>query len=373
MKITIVTGAFLPVPPIMGGAIEKAWFALAQEFTQRGHEVAFVSRKIPQSPREEIVDGIRHVRVRGFDIPRSLVWLKFLDLLYSMRTMSILPNADIIVTNTFWLPLLLRGSRRGKIYVHVGRFPKGQMRFYGKAARLQAPSRAVADAIRMESPKLSPVIAVIPYPVRSSTKPPPVARDKTILFVGRVHPEKGVHLLVEAFANKARTVFADWKLMIVGPAEKKYGGGGEGYLAQLKRMAESADGKVLFRGAVFDPVALGSEFRSASLFVYPSLSEKGEAFGLAPLEAMAEGCAVLVSNLACFHDFLRDGDTGFIFDHRVPKPAEALADKMQQLIVDQALLARVAGAGQRRSNEYSVERVADQFLADFESLLSSHG
>jgi hypothetical protein len=30
MKITIVLGAFLPVPPVMGGAVEKSWFALAR-------------------------------------------------------------------------------------------------------------------------------------------------------------------------------------------------------------------------------------------------------------------------------------------------------------------------------------------------------
>ena len=35
MKITIVLGAFLPVPPVMGGAIEKSWFTLAQEFVSR--------------------------------------------------------------------------------------------------------------------------------------------------------------------------------------------------------------------------------------------------------------------------------------------------------------------------------------------------
>jgi hypothetical protein len=35
MKITIVFGAFLPVPPIMTGAIEKSWFALAQGFLSR--------------------------------------------------------------------------------------------------------------------------------------------------------------------------------------------------------------------------------------------------------------------------------------------------------------------------------------------------
>ena len=39
MKITIVLGAFFPVPPIKGGAVEKIWFALGQEFARRGHDV----------------------------------------------------------------------------------------------------------------------------------------------------------------------------------------------------------------------------------------------------------------------------------------------------------------------------------------------
>src|SRR5207302_35852 len=141
MRITIVLGAFFPVPPTMGGGVERVWFSLAPEFARRGHEVVMISRKMPDLPREETIDGVKHLRVDGFDTPRSLVWLKFLDLVYSIRTMSILPSADIIVTNTFWLPILLRHSARGKIYVHVGRYPKGQMRFYGRAARLQASSR----------------------------------------------------------------------------------------------------------------------------------------------------------------------------------------------------------------------------------------
>src|ERR1043166_3947440 len=183
-----------------------------------------------------------------------------------------------------------------------------------------------------------------------------------------------VHLLVEAFAKKTRTVFADWELMIVGPSEEKYGGGGEGYFTALKKTAQTAEGKMVFRGAVFDPAALENELRSARLFVYPSLAEKGEAFGLAPLEAMAQGCAVLVSNLDCFGDFVRDGETGFVFDHRASNPADALAEKLEQLIVDQASLGPVAEAGYRKSAEYSVETVADQFLTDFDALSGpAHG
>jgi glycosyltransferase involved in cell wall biosynthesis len=384
VKITIVLGAFLPVPPIMGGAVEKVWFALSQEFARRCHEVVLVSRALPELPRSETRDGVRHLRVRGFDTPRSLLWLKFLDLIYSIRTMSILsairtdsscgePAADIIVTNTFWLPILLRNSKRGQVYVHVARYPKGQMRFYGNAARLQAPSRAVARALAAKAPKLAQKITVIPYPAPRSTgeiEPPPFAeREKTILFVGRVHPEKGVHLLVAAFANAARTLFADWRLMIVGPADKKYGGGGGPYLAAVAHAAEPAQDRIIFRGPLFDSIALEREFRSARLFVYPSLAEKGESFGLAPLETMAHRCAVLVSNLDCFHDFIREGETGFIFDHRAPNPADALREKIENVLVDEPLVARVAEAGYRKSAEFSLAKVADQFLNDFNSLV----
>src|SRR5262249_36666073 len=123
MKVTIVLGAFLPVPPTMGGAVETIWSALAHEFARRGHDAVVVSQKMPDQPPDESVNGIPHLGVPGFDTPRSLVWLKFLDLLYSRRVMSILPPADILVTNTFWLPMLVRDSTHGKIYVHVGRYP----------------------------------------------------------------------------------------------------------------------------------------------------------------------------------------------------------------------------------------------------------
>lgn len=376
MKITIVLGAFFPVPPIMGGAVEKVMFALGKELAVRGHEVVMVSRTVPQFPDEETRDGIKHLRVPSFNAPRSLLWLKFLDLIYSIRAMSILPKADIVITNTFWLPLLLNRSKHGLIYVHVTRYPKGQMRFYTKAARLQAPSRAVAKAIAAEAPKLAARTAVIPNPVPRpgiEHSPPPIEqREKIILYVGRVHPEKGVHLLVDAFAAGARTVFAGWKLVITGPAEEKFGGGGDRYLTDLRRRAENAKDNVVFSGAVFDHNLLQENYRNARLFIYPSLAEYGEAFGVAPLEAMANGAAVIVSNLECFHDFIDDGATGFIFDHRADDPTDKLRQKMSETIADPGLLSRVAEAGFKRTVSYSPSHVTDLFLKDFELLLSNH-
>jgi glycosyltransferase involved in cell wall biosynthesis len=371
MKITIVLGAFFPVPPTMGGGVEKVWFTLAPEFAKRGHEVVMISRRVSRLPREETIDGVRHVRVDGFDTPRSLVWLKFLDLIYSRRVMSILPAADIVVTNTFWLPILLRDSKRGKVYVHVGRYPKGQMRFYGRAARLQAPSHAIADQIAKQAPHIANKVKAIPYPITTiaSYTPPLGDREKIILFVGRVHPEKGVHVLVNAFVSGARSAFVDWKLMIVGPTETKLGGGGKAYLDSLRRAANKASEKINFTGSIFDSAELARTFQNARLFVYPSLSERGESFGLAPLEAMTHGCAVLVSNLDCFHDFIRDNETGFIFDHRAQPVAETLRAKIDNVLAEETALARVAAAGYEKSAEYSPERVAEQFLKDFESVI----
>jgi glycosyltransferase involved in cell wall biosynthesis len=374
MKITIVNGAFLPVPPVMGGAIEKISFALANEFVRRGHEVTSISRAVPQFPREEVCDGVRFLRVPGFNTPRWIVWLKVLDLIYSLRVLRILPAADIIVTHTFWLPILLRNERHGKIYVHVGRYPKGQMRLYRHVARLQAMTHALARGIAREVPDCKSKIAIIPNPApetKTPGPPPPLeARPKTILFVGRIHPEKGIHLLVEAFAGKP-AAFQSWKLVIIGPAETKFGGGGEHYLDGLKQRAGGA--AICFRGPIFDTPALENEFRSAQLFVYPSLAERGETFGLSAIEAMAHGCAVLVSNLGCFHDFVRDNETGLIFNHRAPNPVTALRDKMAGAIVDPALLARVAEAGYHQvTAEYSLSRVAGRFLDDFRSLLQQN-
>ena len=369
MRITIVQGAFLPVPPLMGGAVEKIWFALGKDFARRGHEVVHVSRLCEGLPREEGIEGVRHLRVRGYDAPGSLALLKGLDLLYSLRALRVLPEADILVTNTFWLPMLVRSKRYGKLYVHAARYPKGQMRFYAHADRLQTVSQPIKQAIEREVPQLAAKVRCISNPLSSPVPPLELGeRQKRLLYVGRVHPEKGIALLLDAVALIPEQQLGDWKLVVVGPAESKYGGGGEGYLEELKRRAEKIRDRVTWTGAIFDAQCLDAQYRAASLFIYPSLAEKGETFGLAPLEAMAQGCPALVSNLDCFRDFIVENDNGFVFDHRSANPARTLADKLQELMAQPERLAHAAVLGHQTAGEFSLERVAGQYLEDFESI-----
>jgi glycosyltransferase involved in cell wall biosynthesis len=377
VRITIVQGAFLPVPARMGGAIEKVWFALGCEFARRGHSVTHLSRAFPGLPPEETIAGVRHVRVGGFNATRSGMLLKLLDLCFSLRILRHLPPADIIVTNTFWLPILLRTERTGRIYVHVGRYPKGQMRLYRNASRFQTCSVAIGEAIAAEAPALASMVSIIPYALppglAAEAKDAPPRKQKWVLYAGRIHPEKGIGLLIHAFFLLPREVRADWKLVIVGPSEARFGGGGDKYLSELKELTRESVDAVEWVGAVFDDARLAAYYRDAAVFCYPSLAERGETFGVAVLEAMANGAVPVVSALACFRGFVEDGITGFVFDHRAEDPAQNLSDKLGQLLPDPARLRDTGGRARKKSGAFSVENVATLFLEDFESLIKGGG
>lgn len=367
MRITIVTGPWLPVPALRGGAMQKAWSGLAREMARAGHEVTIVARAFPGQPPAETIEGVHFRRTRGFSQGRHLAWDLAKDLLYAGNVLPRLPRADILVTNDFWLPALAARWRRaaGAVVVSAGRFPKGQYRLYRRAARIFAISTAVRDAIAAEQPEVGARTEVIPLPVDLALfppSPPGSAEGKTLLYVGRVHPEKGVELLLRAFARLAER-FPGWSLRIVGPVAESEGGGGEDYLDRLRDLAIGR--RVEFRGPVFDPAALAAVYRGGDLFCYPSLAERGEAFGVAALESMAAGVPPVVSGLTCFRDFVRDGENGWIFDHRGDAAAETLAGVLAGAMGD-AERRRLAGSAARRTAErFGFSSISRQYLAAF--------
>jgi glycosyltransferase involved in cell wall biosynthesis len=368
VKIAIVQGAFLPVPTLRGGAVEKIWFALGQEFARRGHAVTHYSRACDGLPPTETIAGVRHVRVRGADTPASLLLLKWEDWRYTHRVARVLARADVVVTNTFWAPLVLSPARHGPLWVHVQRYPKGQMALYRRAAKLQTVSRVIAEAMIHQSPGSRPRVCVIPNPL------PPLAPVKTtrrdpnlVLFVGRIHPEKGLRLLVEA-AAQARQLAPMLHFRCVGPCEPKYGGGGAAFQRELLGLVARSGAHVEFTGSVFDESVLAGHFAEAGVFVYPSLAAKGEASPVAPLEALARGCPVVTSDLACFDDTVGIGDFTARFDHTAPDASERLAATLASFVRDRAAWPARSLAAETRAAEFSIQRIATEYLAGFASL-----
>ncbi len=361
------------MPPLRGGAIEKAWFRLGKAFARKGHEVTHVSCLCDGLPAGDSIEGVSHVRISGFEASGSSMLLKWRDFRYVLRARRALPQADILVTNAFWAPLLVRDSSRGVLYVHVGRYPKGQMKLYGRAKRLQAPSEAITAAIQSEVPSKADLVKTIPYPLSwDLVEPAPAneSREQTILYLGRIHPEKGLRELVKAFSGLPDELRRQWRLDVRGPWKVSEGGGGRDFLENLKDLAGSAKKAIRFLDPVFDDVKLRKELSRANLFVYPSMAERGETFGLAVLEAMSCGCPPLVSGLGCFRDFVQDGSTGFVFDHRGNDVVDSLSAKMIEILSKPDRLPVIGSAAYNQAENFTLERVSKRFLDDFSSILS---
>ena len=369
MRITILQGAFLPVPALRGGAIEKAWEALGQEFSRDGHEVIHISRHCDGLSRREKIGNVQHIRIKGSNAVRSKWLLKIIEFIYVWRARKVLPNADILITHTFWAPILYPREKYGKIYVHVGRYPKGQLRYYRKAARLQVPSTAIYDAVLSEVPNKSNLVSIIPYPLhwKTPTSPPFESRQKQIIYMGRIDPEKGISELLIAWEGLSLKERDGWTLRIRGPWKKEQGGAGRKYLETLLKIKDKSNGSIEIMEPVFDSKEIIKELSQASVFVYPSLAERGETFGMAILEAMSLGCVPLTSSLCCFEIF-NIKKNGFSFDHTNEDKSLLIKSVLKKVISSNKDLPRLSQLAQEHAKTFELSRISKKFLRDFQEL-----
>jgi glycosyltransferase involved in cell wall biosynthesis len=149
-----------------------------------------------------------------------------------------------------------------------------------------------------------------------------------ILFMGRLNPIKGPDLLLQAFIQ-ARHQFADVHLVFAGPDG--------GMLSALITTAEQAGVSeyVHFIGYVSGDDK-SAAYRCAKLLVVPS---RQEAMSIVALEAGICGTSVLLTDQCGFSDVR-------LVDSRLEVPAtvSGIADGLSKLLVDSAVLLRVAPA-----------------------------
>jgi len=157
--------------------------------------------------------------------------------------------------------------------------------------------------------------------------------------------------------------------VLVGPVKQSEGGGGEDFLRQLQRQLEGLP--VRFEAPVYDPAALAKIYDDADLFVYPSVAESGESFGLAPLEAMARGVVPVVSDLAVFRDYLEPGASGMVFDHRAADADIRLAEVIAELLNNQQRREQMGSLARRTAERFSLREVSNRYLSLFERCVRS--
>ena len=139
-----------------------------------------------------------------------------------------------------------------------------------------------------------------------------------VLFLGRLHERKGLHLLIPAFAEAVKAG-PDARLVIAGPDE--------GMLTKLKDQVSqfSLGGRVVFTGMLTGNEKLAA-LAAADLFALPAV---GEGFSMAVLEAMACGLPVLLTPGCNFPEVV-DAGAGVV----VPRDIGALSEALRALLID---------------------------------------
>jgi glycosyltransferase involved in cell wall biosynthesis len=186
---------------------------------------------------------------------------------------------------------------------------------------------------------------------------PQLANKKRILFLSRLDPTKGLDLLLAAFA-RLRVRLPDVALIL----------GGAGVESFERRLRQSA--AVL--GVEEDVVWLGfleGERKKAALawadvFV---LSSYSESFGIAAVEAMAAGLAVVVSDRVGIHREITAAGAGLA----VPCDAENLANALMRLLTDAPLRSEMARRGQLLSATFSSAKVSGLLMDLYCDLLAN--
>lgn len=245
----------------------------------------------------------------------------------------------------------------------VGRY------FMGLAVRLAGSAIAISEAVRDQLPRWAHGnVVVVPQSVdveRFDTRTlaggwrERLAADPEaplIAAVGRIDPEKGLHVLIRAVAELRGSGVAA-QLALVGSPSKD----GGGYLAELTELGDRLLGDALRIIPQVDDVP--AVLNAVDVLACPSIEEP---FGLILLEAQACGVPVVASASGGPREFISHGETGMLF---APGDSHALAVELGRLFGDPALRDRVAKAGQRRAREsFTADVRADRIAEVYHGL-----
>jgi glycosyltransferase involved in cell wall biosynthesis len=247
----------------------------------------------------------------------------------------------------------LRCFRRAYTERTANRRPDRLMRAYRRQRAWREAWRA-ASRILVASPFVAETLAaqgvdrrrigVLPYFV-PSVAVGGVRRELDVLFLGRLVPMKGAHVLIEALADTPGATAAI---------------GGEGaQRPTLEGLVDSLGlrGRVRILGGV-GPSERDRLLARARVFVLPSLW--AEPFGIVGLEALAAGVPVVGSDVGGIPSWLQRDEAGLLVP---PGDREALASAIRRLLDEPALHERLAAAAPMVAARYSIERHLDGLLA----------
>jgi len=168
--------------------------------------------------------------------------------------------------------------------------------------------------------------------------------DRFILFVGSIEPRKNLKSLLKAYNMLNKNEKKEFNLVLVGAEGWKN--------EEIKELIEKNRDYIKYAGYLSD-LELAYAYNLADFFVYPSLYE---GFGIPPIEAMACGCAVMVSNRASLPEVCGDG--AYYCDVEV----ESIYEGLKKMIYDEELKKDLREKGKNRAQFFDWDKSANKLI-----------
>jgi len=352
----------LVISSLASGGAERVLTSMANYWAAAGHEVVVVTFSPSTEGDFYSLHPNVHRKVLGFRRETRGALDKILFNFARLRALRIAlidASPDAVVSfmdSTNVLTVLACLNRRVTTLISVRNNPKfrqlpfmwriGRRLTYRHASCVVAQSEGAARWIRSET---AATVCVIPNPVRIP-QCIETEREKMILAVGRLIPEKGHDLLISAFAR----IFDEckgWRLVILG------GGPLDAALADHVERS-GLTGRVELPGTVKD---VDYWYARCGIYVHPSRSE---GFPNALIEAMSAGAPVVAADCEFGPgDIICDGEDGLL----VPSESEAsLAQAIRRLVDDDSLRQRLGVRARGVRERFAMDRIMKLWEAHLE-------
>lgn len=359
--------------PFKGG-IEKVILELATGSVKAGHEVVVLSSNIDWRYVEEMIDGVKVVRLPRYAVAFS----QPLTLSFMWRARAWLDWADVVQVHApnplAEFSFLLQDNNKPMVLTYhcdVVR-QKSLFKMYKPVADKLLQR---ADRITVSTPnhiKYSPnlqeyqdKIEVIPFGIRPKHATKTLAINDHLkkikdelgdyfLFVGRLVPYKGVDILLHAL----KSVKENLVIIGQGPRWESWG-----KLAQDLGIQN----RVKLVGKVENDDEFAAYIHGCHSLVLPSIDES-EAFGIVLIEAMSCAKPVITTQLKSGVPWVNDkGVTGF---EVMPKDHQGLAEAMNTLAIDHSLRQTMGENALNRFNQFfQVDTMVNSYFHLYENCM----
>ncbi len=371
------------------GGVEQGAIQVTKYLATKGHAAVLICKKSRLDQVKEIFKDLDNLKIIPLDVnTHSMTSENALLDSTTIQDIAVEEKADVIHFFYNWsfpenkkvpcvltvhdvIPFTFREAQ--KLFINLFKYKPG----IRKACRLNDIITTVSEFSRQDiAQKVGVSLSKIKVVHNGLRVPCPEDKDfekelaekldlfpRFILNVGGIHERKNIVRLIESFASLVNKHGYAGKLVITGKVS------GAPYQEKMKKLCDKAiaDNKmtdrVIFTGFTSEK-ELDSLFRMADLLIYPSLYE---GFGIPILEAMKIGTPVITSNVTAMPGVA--GDAGLIVD---PYNVKDMTEGMLKIINDQKLREEFKEKGFKRSESFTWEKTAKEYLEVYKEVISKN-